>query len=205
MHVVLTILGHFMVVFHISCCSIHFLKDNTLIERFFSHKDIRQTTEFSSWSLDFRLAMTTKKGRRAQLDKSGMVLGPMINRSVCSLAPYSQPECNFGATVQLESKLKAAPSLPQGCPPPNSICRNRTFLYFFGPVWQKLEIDLVPKSIRCAPLTPANHSSIGIKAPSTIHLFCPIFAPKTTTLQCFIASGFHASAIMMIVNKPSSI
>ena len=129
---VLTLLDHFMFVFHFSCCSIHFLKDKTLMEPFLSHIYIRQTTEFSSWSLDFRLAMTTKKGSRAQLDKSGMVLGPMINRRVCSLAPYSQPECNFGATVQLESKFKAAPSFPQGCPPPISICRNRTFCIFLG-------------------------------------------------------------------------
>ena len=92
---------------------------------------IRQTAEFPSWSRGCRLALPSKKGSRAQLDKSGLVLGPMINHSVCSLAPYCRPGCNFGPRVQLKSKLKAAPYLPQGCPPPNSICRNRTFLYFF--------------------------------------------------------------------------
>ena len=126
--------------------------------------------------------------------------GHSLTKVGWSLAPWSTAECAaWPHIVSLSAILAPQCNWNQSSKQPLLFLKDAHHQFlsaeiglfvFFGPVWQKLEIDLVPKSIRCAPLTPANHSSIGIKAPSTIHLFCPIFAPKTTTLQCFISQGF---------------
>ena len=62
---------------------------------------IRQTTEFSSWSLDFRLALPTKKGAGHSSTKVGWSLAPW-STTVCaawphivSLSAILAPQCNW--------------------------------------------------------------------------------------------------------------
>ena len=178
--------GHIIIVFHFSCCSIHFLKDGTLIESFIGHIheyiSVRQLNSLlglgvADWHCHQR------RGAGHSSTKVGWSLAPW-STTVCaawphivSLSAILAPQCNWNQSSK--QPLLCLKDAHQRI----SICRNRIFLYFFGASltkvgdWPSPQKHSARNFDSCQPQFNRDKST-----KSNLSIFFPIFALKTTTL-----------------------
>ena len=183
MHAVLTLLGHFMVVFYFSCFSIHFLKDKTLKEPFVSHIyiSVRQLSSL----LGLRVAdwhCQQRRGAGYSSTKVGWSLA-LWSTTVCatwphivSLSAILAPQCNWNQSSKqpllcLKGGHHQIPSAEIGF-----------FLYFLASLakvgdWPSPQKHSARNYDSCQPQFNRDKST-----KSNLSIFFPIFALKTTTL-----------------------